>query len=218
MLRALLICSTCCFASPVLACETAILLAIDVSGSIAPDEYLLQMNGLAEALQDPDIVGALVRGQDNLAVVQWSGDRFQQLSLPWQHLTTTAQVAALAEILRQQQRPPDYTDTAIGNAVRFSTAQFADVPDCPRHVIDVSGDGEENDGMTLPEARAEAEAAGIIINGVAIEIGDDTTKLTDYYRANVISQDGFVMTAKGLRDYPRAIAAKLLRELTKPVS
>ena len=70
-------------ASPAAACDTALLLAVDVSGSIAMDEYYLQMDGLAEPVLDPAIINALVRGKDKLAMVQWSGDRFQPLPLPW---------------------------------------------------------------------------------------------------------------------------------------
>lgn len=61
-------------------------------------------------------------------------------------------------------------------------------------------------------------ADGVTVNGVAIEIGEGTTALTDYYRQFVATPEGFVMTAAGLKDFPRAIHAKLLRELTKPVS
>ena len=217
-MRALPALIACLLASPAAACDTALVLAVDVSGSISMVEYHLQMDGLAEALLDPAIIEALVKGHDRLAVVQWSGDHFQQLSLPWQQFATAEEVTALAEALRVAKRPPDYTDTAIGNAIRFATPLFADVPDCARHVIDVSGDGAENDGMTLPQARAEALAAGIILNGLAIEIDDTSLKLTEYYRLNVIGPTGFVMTAKGLEDFPRAIRAKLLRELTKAVS
>lgn len=127
-------------------------------------------------------------------------------------------MTALAEVLRHAKRPPDFTDTAIGNTILFAIPQFANVSACARHVIDVSGDGQENDGMTLPQARAAALAAGIILNGLAIDEDATTLKLTAYYRLNVIGPSGFVMTAKGLQDFPRAIRAKLLRELTKAVS
>ena len=214
----LLILFICAFVRPVAACDVALVLAIDVSGSIAPDEYRLQIDGLADALDDPAIVEALVTGQDSLAIVQWSGDRYEELTLPWQNLQTTAQVSDLALVVRGIRRPENYTATAIGQAMRFSLAQFADGPICRREVIDVSGDGKENDGMTLPAARAEAEAQGVTVNGIAIEIGDDTTELTNYYSRFVMTPDGFVLTAKGLQDYSRAIHDKLLRELTKPVA
>ena len=207
----------CVFASPALACETALVLAVDVSGSISDREYVLQINGIADALGDPDILAALVEGQDALAMVQWSGGGRQTVAMPWAVLTTADQVAGFAEMIRALPRPWN-TATAIGEAIQVSLAQFADVPQCHRQVIDVSGDGVENDGMTLAAARAEAEAAGVTVNGLAIEVGGGVSLLTDYYRDHVITGGGFVMTAHGIQDFPRAIHAKLLRELTKPVS
>ena len=204
-------------ASPALACETALLLAVDVSGSISDREYTLQINGIADALGDPEILKALVQGQDALAIVQWSGSGRQTIALAWQHLLTEGQVAALAGEIRAIPRPWN-TATAIGEAVHVSIAQFSWAPDCGRRVIDVSGDGVENDGMTLPAAHAEAVADGITINGLAIEIGGGVSLLTDYYRKHVITEGGFVVTAAGVSDFPRAIHEKLLRELTKPVS
>jgi len=134
-----------------------------------------------------------------------------------QILATAGQVAAIADAIRTLERPWN-TATAIGEAIHVSLSQFASGPQCQRQVIDVSGDGTENDGMTLPAARAEAEAAGVIVNGLAIEVGGGVSELTDYYRDHVISEGGFVLTAKGVQDFPRAIHEKLLRELTKPVS
>jgi len=217
MQRVVTVLVACVLASPALACETALVLAVDVSGSISDREYDLQINGIADALGDPDIVAALVEGQDALAIVQWSGGGRQTVALPWAALTTADQVAGLAEKIRALPRPWN-TATAIGEAIHVSLAQFADAPQCQRQVIDVSGDGVENDGMTLPAARAEAEAAGVTVNGLAVEVGGGVSLLTDYYRENVITEGGFVMTAHGVQDFPRAIHAKLLRELTKPVS
>ena len=193
---------------PVRACETALMLAIDVSGSISTDEYGLQMQGLADALADPDIIDALVGGQDKIALVHWSGVRNQRLSLAWQHLRSPADVAALAAEIRLIKRPQDHTDTAIGEALYFALAPFADVPDCRRFVIDLSGDGAENSGNSLPAARAEVAANHVTLNGIAIEENGEATYLTEYFRSYVITPDGFVITARGLADYPRAIRAK----------
>ena len=210
-----LILSGCLLASPVPACETALLLAVDVSGSISGDEYLLQMQGLADAIEAPEIADALVYGQVSLSLMHWSGLGYHQQSLPWQAMRSYADVSAFAASTRRVKRPLNYTATALGQAIRFSIAQFADVPGCRRQVIDISGDGEENDGMSLPAARAEAEMAGITINAIAIEVDNQTTLLTGYFQRYVITSNGFVMTAMGLRDYPRAIYEKLLRELSK---
>ena len=217
MLRLILILSSCGLASSAPACETALLLAVDVSGSISNDEYRLQMTGLAEALNDPDIIDAIVEGHDALALVQWSGADLQTLGLEWRRPGNAAEVATLAAKILTIKRPYN-TATSIGQAIRYSLPQFGSVPDCLRHILDVSGDGMENDGMTLPIARAEAQSAGVTINGIAIEVDASSSELTDYYRRLVISSDGFVMTAHGLADYPRAIHSKLTRELVDPTS
>lgn len=218
MFRAILALSGCLLAGPAAGCDTALLLAVDVSGSISGAEYALQMQGMADALSDPSVIDALVTGQDRLALVHWSGKRNQRLSLDWQQITSPADVAALAETLRHIRRPLDHTDTAIGQALRFSLAQFARVPDCDRQVIDLSGDGAENAGGTLDAARLEVQASGVLLNAIAIDATGDTFDLTAYFRDRVIFPGGFVMTAHGLADYPRAIRAKLLRELIKTVS
>lgn len=218
MLRAAALLSGLLTASPAPACETALLLAVDVSGSISNEEYLLQMQGLADALADPDVIAALAGGRDKVAVVQWSGITNQRLSLPWQLLLTADDVAALAATIRRIKRPQDHTDTAIGAALYFSLPLFAEVSDCQRHVIDLSGDGAENAGTFLPAARAEVEAHGITLNAIAIEDDAVSTRLSGYFRRFVITPDGFVVTSHGLADYPRAIHEKLLRELTRAVS
>ena len=203
---------------PVAACETALLLAVDVSGSISLQEYQLQMQGLALALQDPAIIDALVTGQDRLALVHWSGSRHQTLSIDWWRMADAADVAAFATAVRAARRPQKHTVTAIGDAIRFALAQFGAVQDCDRLVIDISGDGAENEGTDVATARRAAEAARITINAIAIELDDRADNLTGYFRRFVITTGGFAITAHGLPDYPRAIRQKLLRELTRAVS
>jgi Ca-activated chloride channel family protein len=207
----------CLMVRPAAACETALMLAVDVSGSITGDEYVMQMNGLADALLDPDVMAALVDGQDRLALMHWSGLRKQRLSLGWQILRTQQDVAALAATIRTIKRPKDHTDTAIGAALFVALSQFP-VPGCARQVIDLSGDGAENSGTYLPAARAEVIARGIMLNGIAIENGLGSSHITEYFWNELVTPNGFVITADSVEDYPRAIRIKLLRELVKPVS
>ena len=198
------------------ACETALLLAIDVSGSIDAGEYALQVQGLADALADPDIADLLVQGQAALAVVQWSGVGAQALVQPWQRMLGRGDVARFAAAARATPRRFDASDTAVGQAIGFSAAQFATVPDCRRRVIDISGDGPENAGSTIGQARQSAQAQGIEINAVAIEDIGPSAPVTSFFRRWSITPGGFVLIARGPGDDPRAIRAKLLRELTKP--
>lgn len=207
-----------CLAGPARACETALLLAVDISGSIDAGEYVLQMNGLVAALEAPDIADLLVEGGVALSLVQWSGLGRQKLSLPWRHMQTRADVARFAAIVRTLPRAFNASDTAVGDALRFSIAQFADVPECTRHIIDISGNGPENAGFTVSRARAEAQAMGIVINAIAIEDPGQASPITAFYRRWAVTKGGFVMTARGLEDYARAIHAKLLRELSKLAS
>lgn len=207
-----------CLAAPARACDTALLLAIDISGSIDAGEYALQTTGLAEALSDPAVVETLVAGQTALAVVQWSGAGAQALVLPWQRMLDPGAVARFARSARTLPRAFTASDTAVGQAISFSLAQFAAVPDCRRKVIDISGDGPENAGFTVARARTAAQTAGVEINAIAIEDMGISTPISAFYLRWAITKGGFVMTARGLGDYPRAIREKLLRELTKPGS
>lgn len=215
MLRAaLLLCLT---APPALSCETALLLSIDVSGSIDAGDYRLQAEGLSAALQDPEVADALIKGQVALAVVQWSGVAEQALVLPWQRMHSDADVARFAVRAAAMPRAFSGSDTAVGAAIRFAMAQFAAVPDCRRTVIDISGDGQENAGFTDARARGEAIAAGPTINAIAIEEPGQAIPITTYFRARIVTRGGFVLTARGLGDYARTLRLKLLRELTSPI-
>jgi Ca-activated chloride channel family protein len=216
MLRALALSLS--LTAPAAACDTALVLAIDISGSIDAGEYALQTEGLADALRDPEVTEALLRGQVALAVVHWSGVGAQALALPWQRMLDTGAVARFAQRTRALPRTFAASDTAVGEAVSFSAAQFAAVPDCRRRVIDISGDGPENAGFTIARARQSAQAAGIEINAIAIEDMGASSPISSFYRRWAITNGGFVMTARGLGDYPRAIREKLIRELTRPAS
>lgn len=205
------------FAGPSEACEVALVLAVDTSGSIDRGEYRLQTQGLADALADPEVADALVLGQVALAVVQWSGAGQQSLSLPWRRMLSLDAVADFAAAARALDRAFSGSDTAVGEAIGFSADQFAAVADCRRRIIDISGDGPINAGRPLGPERNRALEAGIAINAVAIEDAGQSIPITEFYRRAVITPGGFVLTARGVMDYPRAIREKILREVAKPL-
>ncbi len=215
MLRATLL--ACLSVQPAFACETALLLSIDVSGSIDSADYRLQTEGLASALTDPEVADALVAGQVALAVVEWSGTDEQSLVLPWQRMLANPDVQRFAARAAAIPRAFSGSDTAVGEAIRFATAQFAAVPDCRRKVIDISGDGQENAGFTDAKARHEAIAAGLMMNAIAIEEPGPAIPITTYFRNWIVTPGGFVVTARGLQDYAETLRLKLLRELTRPI-
>lgn len=201
------------FATAADACDTALLLTIDVSNSIDPAEYQLQAGGLAAALRDPDIVDAMVRQEATIAVVQWSGVDRQALSIPWMQIRTSLDAARLAAAADQMERAFILSDTAPAEALLFSLDLFSQVPDCKRKVIDVSGDGTPNSGSETRNARNAAERAGVTINAIAIE--SMGLAITGFYKGAVITRDGFVITARTHREYPDAIRRKIIRELSQ---
>lgn len=199
------------------ACDIALALTVDVSGSISPTEYELQMQGMADAMEDPTIADALVSNNIAITVVQWSGVGKQAVSVPWVRIDTEADLAALIADIRAAPRAWRHFSTAIGDALDFTGALFAEAPACSRRVIDVSGDGFSNEGGSAPEARARLIAQGIVINGLAIE--NAVPGLSVYFGKDVVGGEGsFVLTASSYRDYPRAIRRKLLNEVVKPAS
>jgi Ca-activated chloride channel family protein len=188
-------------------------LTIDVSNSIDTAEYRLQTDGLADALQDPEIIDTMVSGESTLTVVQWSGIDKQTVSIPWTKVRTALDAQWLSQQARLMERAFVLSDTAPAEAIYFSLNLFDEVPNCDRKVIDVSGDGTPNGGSDVRAARNAAETAGVTINGIAIE--SMGLAITNFSRGAVITRNGFVMTARTHREYPATIRAKILRELSR---
>lgn len=203
-------------AGPAAACSMALVLAIDVSSSIDVGEYKFQTFGLADALLDPEIADVLVQHQVALSVVQWSGAGEGDLSIPWRRMLSYREVRDFSDRVRDMPRKWEGSNTAVGDAIAFSAAQFDRVADCQRKVIDVSGDGSSNAGLNAGVESRKAEEAGIEINGIAIDIVG--ASITAFYERFVKTSDGFVITSRGFSDYPRSIREKLLKELIKPGS
>ncbi|SNR71373.1 Ca-activated chloride channel family protein [Puniceibacterium sediminis] len=186
---------------------------MDVSNSVDPSEYRLQVDGLADALLDPEIAEILVRDSVALSVIQWSGIDSQQHTLPWTRMRSPLDVRSFSAAARAMPRAFVLSDTAPAEALSYALDRFTQVPDCKRRIIDVSGDGTPNAGSEVGPLRRRAERMGITINGIAIEsLG---VAITNFYRRHLITRDGFVVTARGHRDYPRAIRIKILREISK---
>ena len=202
---------------PVQACDLALVLAVDVSGSVDGNEFDIQMKGLAEAMRDGAISEALVVRRAAVQVIQWTGSGRHRVSVPWTRIETFEDTDWLADEIENDQRIWRNFSTALGEAVRFAHRSFEDVPDCLRKVIDVSGDGRSNEGIKPPELHAALKADGIIVNGLAIEAYDKG--LTAYFQEQLIVGPGsFAMRAADFTEYPDRIKRKLLREITKQVS
>lgn len=198
-------------------CDLALVLAVDVSGSVDRDEYRIQMDGLAAALRDGIVIDALVDQQAQVSVIQWSGSSRQRQTVPWTQVETVQDALRLADRVAQNPRAWRNYSTAIGEAVGLAIQSFADVAACRRKVIDVSGDGQSNEGVAPSTHRGALGSIGAIVNALAIETED--ADLTGYFYEHLIHGEGaFVITANGFEDYPAQIRRKLLRETTRQVS
>lgn len=202
---------------PALACELALVLAVDVSGSVDHNEYRIQMDGLATALGDGIVIDALIEQRAQISLIQWSGSNRQVQTIPWTAITTPGDVARLASRIKDDPRKWRNFSTAIGEALDLALNSFEQVAHCRRKVVDVSGDGPSNEGEKPALLRDRLRRSGIVVNGLAIET--DELDLTAYFFENVIEGEGaFVITANGFEDYPEQIRRKLQRETTRQLS
>jgi len=196
-------------------CALALVLAVDVSGSIDSDEYDLQMSGLAEAFRSEDIANAIETvGGIYVTVMHWSGNGQQFQIVPWTRLTNRAGLQVFAAEIESRSRAYDHYATAIGEALGFANRLFQKLPArCRRRVIDISGDGRSNEGWSPHLIRDAVILGGATINGLAILANDP--ELKSYFKKHVIGGNGsFVMSADRFADYPDAVRRKLLREIS----
>lgn len=201
------------------ACDLALLLAVDVSGSVDPREYDIQRGGLAEALRDGVVSEALVRAEAQVALLQWTGSSRQRLTIPWTTLNDFDAVEALALRIETDMRIWRNFSTAVGEALDVGAGIIAEGPTCARRVIDVSGDGISNEGIAPRDTHPRLAALDITVNALVIEGADQDEDLTGYFYENVIRGEGaFVSTANGFAEYPERIRQKLLREITEQLS
>ena len=208
--------------------DLQLILAVDVSGSVNNTRYLAQKNGYVEAFRNSLVHDAIANGTlGSIAVtyMEWSGNNQQSQQVGWTQITSAADAEAFADAIAATTRA--YSGwTGIAGAIDWSVNAFsANDYDSNRLVVDISGDGEENvcgsglnpgnSGPTcVMAARDAAVAAGITINGLAIE---EVTgfSLTGYYASYVIGGTGsFVNTASTFEDFEQAILEKLRVEIT----
>ncbi len=212
LLRVLAACL--CLAPAARACDLALALAVDVSGSVDSGEYRIQMDGLAAGLRDPIVSEALVRGQAQLMLVQWTGSSRQRVTIPWTRIDSFATLDGFADQVAADPRVWRNFSTAIGEALETTIANFDNVTGCKRHLIDLSGDGVSNEGIEPAQLHRKLRDRGVTVNAIAIE--ESEPDLTAYFFENVIVGEGaFVVSAAGFADYPERIRKKLLREVTQ---
>ncbi len=207
--------------------ELEVILAADVSRSIDDAEFELQRKGYAAALTDPRVLKAIrntPNGSIAVSFVEWSGEEDQQIVIDWTEIRDEEDAGGLAAAILGAPRS-FMGRTSISAAIDFSMTHFGKAKGhAARRVIDISGDGTNNSGRPVTEARDQALAQGVTINGLAI-INDKPNLgysahtqppggLPNYYRQNVIGgPDAFLIVIEDFHSFADAMANKLSKEI-----
>lgn len=198
-------------------------LAADGSGSIDAEELRLQRAGYAEAISHPAVLAAIRSGHHQaiaVTYIEWGGPTSQHTIVDWAVIRDEASARAFAERLQAAPRQA-VGYNSISGAIDFAAARIHDNQhDGVRKVIDVSGDGPQIGGRPLALARADALAAGITINALAIDSpgggyrGPRGEPLPEHYQRDVIGGPGaFMMVAEDRLHFRQAILQKMLLEI-----
>ncbi len=201
--------------------DLALVLAIDVSQSVDGREATLQRNGYVQALVDPEVIREILSapyGRIAVTYMEWAAVSQQRTVVDWQIIDSAEAAHAFSDALNRAIIVRGGS-TSISDMIRYSMERLdASGVQSDRHVIDISGDGPNNVGGIVSVARDTAVAAGITINGVAINNDDGTNfslpDLDVYYRECVIGGVGsFVIAADGFESFAEAIRRKLILEV-----
>jgi hypothetical protein len=202
--------------------DLALVIAVDISYSMDPDEQDLQRAGFVEAFRSPVVHQAIRNGAlGRIAVTygEWAANWEQKVIVPWTVIEDPESAMAFAGRLAAQptRRGPR---TSVSGAIDFGVRLHSESGLTPtRRVIDISGDGANNQGRSVTAARDEAVAQGVTINGLPIMLKRpssywDVVDLDVYYRECVIGGAGaFIVPVRNRDEFVNAIKTKIIREV-----
>jgi hypothetical protein len=203
--------------------DIELVLAVDISYSMDPDELSLQREGYVQAITSKEFLHALkggMHGRVAVTYVEWAGVMEQRILLPWRLIDGEQTAEAVAAEIAKAPIRRAYR-TSISGALRFTAPMFEDNGYAGiRRVIDVSGDGTNNQGPLVTQARDEVLAKGIVINGLPLMLKRpnpatmDIPNLDVYYEDCVVGGPGsFVVPIQEREKFKEAIRTKLVLEV-----
>jgi hypothetical protein len=197
--------------------DLQLVLAVDASGSVSNERFILQQQGYSAAFRSPRLLQAILGGRDRAIAVtmtQWTGPFQHMQVVPWFYINDERSMHAFADAVDGAQRQLFGGGTSISGAIDHAMTLLSDTSFAGgRRVIDVSGDGANNRGRPAEEARDDAVRQGVNINGLPILALEPY--LDDYYRAHVIGGPGsFVIVATSYDSFAEAVLMKLIIEIS----
>ena len=214
-----------CFPASAEQVDVELVIAVDVSGSMDFGELRTQRRGYVEAFRSSEVHSAIssgLLGAVAVMYVEWARDDLKRVIVPWTRLQTPADAIAFSDRL-EAAGLANMRNTSITGAIGYGVEQLeSNIFEGARMVIDISGDGPNNQGGLVPSARDAAVARGVVINGLPLVtepwrerlIFGDTGDLEAYFRACVIGGPGsYVIAVKQWEEFASAVRRKLVLEL-----
>jgi hypothetical protein len=196
--------------------DLLLVLAVDASSSVTPERFAVQRRGYSDAFRSPLLHAAIGSGPAGAVAVtmfQWTGPELQAEVAGWTRLASAADAVAFAGLVEGTPRRLDSGGTSISGAIDHGRLLLGRAPfRGARRVIDVSGDGTNNRGRMAREARDEAVAAGVTVNGLPVLSLE--WDLEGFYRDEVIGGPGaFLVPVGTFEGFAQAVLRKLVTEI-----
>ncbi|WP_244327861.1 DUF1194 domain-containing protein [Roseibium sp. RKSG952] len=203
--------------------DVALVLAIDVSLSMSQEEMALQRQGYAAAITSAEVLQAIRYGaHQRIAITffEWANNTYAREIVGWSIIENSEDAEIVAASLRTVYRQ-GARRTSISGGIRHAVRVLDDIPfEAERRVIDISGDGPNNQGLPVTDARDEAIARGITINGLPLMTSGgygsqfNIPDLDEYYRNCVIGGPlSFMIPVNSWDQFPEAVRRKLVLEI-----
>lgn len=204
--------------------DVELFLAVDLSLSMSPYEIEIQRRGYAEAMASDEVWGAInggLIGRVAITYVEWAGENSQRVVVPWTLVDSPEKAAEIAQMIGTQ-FSISMRRTSISSVLNFAAGSIeANQYKGLRRVIDISGDGPNNQGIPVVQARDAVLEKGIIINGLPLMTRDEMSRIWDledldaYYRSCVIGGPGaFLIPVYDWSQFASAVKRKLVLEIS----